>query len=916
MSQKKLFLLDGMALIYRAHFALIRNPIKTSDGRNTSALYGFTNTVLHLLDEESPSHVALALDTSEPTERHEMYADYKAQREETPEDIDEAIPAVERLAAALGIPVLKYPGYEADDIIGTLAVTAEQQGFDTYMVTPDKDFAQLVDEHSFLYRPSRQGDGVEVWGVSDVREKWNVAAPAHVADVLGLWGDASDNIPGVPGVGEKTAKKLIGEYRTVENLLDHLADLKGKQKERLEEHRHQALLSKRLATIRRDVPVAESPDDLLLGARDNEALRALFVDYEFNAIGKRVFGEAFQAGRGHGTVQQGELVFADLKTIADVPHSYRCVETEADRASLLQELTGQKRVCFDVETDRLNVHGARPIGIAFSWKEHEGAFVLIEGADADAGAVLRELRPFFENERIEKVGHNLKFDLTVLQWNGCRVVEPFFDTMPAHFLVDPGRRHSMDQLAEQYLGYSPVPIRDLIGEKKSEQKTLLDVPRDALVEYAVEDADVTLQLVAHMEPLLEEAGQKQVFYDIEMPLLPVLVDMEVEGVALDPGVLERLSGDLAKRIEALARDIYELAGTAFNLNSPKQLGEILFDRLQIADKPKKTRTGQYATGEQVLMGLRGRHEIVDNILEYRELSKLKNTYVDALPKAVLESTGRIHTTFSQTAAATGRLASSNPNLQNIPIRTETGRGIRRAFTVRADTHELIAADYSQIELRVMADMSGDEGLRAAFRDQLDIHAATASRVYGVPLEEVSGEMRRKAKMVNFGIIYGISAFGLAQRLGSSRQEAAEIIEAYFEQYPGVRRFMDETVAFCREHGYVETRTGRRRSVQDIDSANQTTRSGAERIAINSPIQGTAADMIKLAMIRIQRDLRAGGWQTRLVLQVHDELVFEGPRDERDAVTGLIAAAMKDAFPLAVPVEVDIGAGRDWLAAHG
>ncbi len=915
---KTLYLLDGMALLYRAHFALIRSPIFTSSGVNTSAIYGFTNTLLDIIENRKPDYIAIAMDTADPTERHTLFPDYKAQRDDIPEDIAAAIPAIDRLADAFRIPVLRYPGHEADDIIGTVARRAEAGGIDTFMVTPDKDFAQLVSDRIRILKPGRQGSEADILDRDRVCETWNIERPEQVIDILGLWGDASDNIPGVPGIGEKTAKKLIAEYGSIENLLNHLDELKGKQKERLAESREAALLARKLVTINTEVPVEESIEDLALREPDEEKLKPLFVEWEFNTIGKRILGDAFKAGRGFGNAEQQDLFGggADLATLETTPHSYRLAADENARRELVEALSKQTSVCFDLETDSLDVRSARIAGIAFSWRKGEGWYASFP-ADQDAyNTWLHAFEPFFLDERIEKTGHNLKFDLGVLRWHGIRVAGPMFDTMIAHVLVEPDRRHGMDELAEQYLGYSPVPITRLIGEDRKDQLSMLEVSPEEVCEYAAEDADVTLQLRRAVEPLLEPQGQKEVFFGIEMPLVSVLVDMEHAGIALDGSALDEVAKSLEQEITHRTRHIYELAGEAFNLNSPKQLGEILFDKLKLVEKAKKTRTGQYSTNEQVLSELAADHEIVRDILAYREAAKLKSTYVDALPQSVFSGTGRIHTTFSQTGAVTGRLASSNPNLQNIPIRTEQGQLIRKAFVARDDDHILLAADYSQIELRVMADMSGDEGLREAFREGHDIHAATASGVFGVPIEDVDAGMRRTAKMVNFGIIYGISAFGLAQRLSMPRSEAAAVIDAYFEQFPGVKHFMDRIVRDCRANGYVETKSGRRRYIRDIDSSNHTIRTAAERTAINSPIQGTAADMIKIAMNRIHAALIEKQTASCMVLQVHDELVFDVRKDELETVRKLVEEHMLHALPLDVPVVVDMGTGRNWLEAHG
>lgn len=970
---KRLFLLDGMALAYRAHFAFISRPIVTSKGVNTSALFGFANTVLDLLNSQHPTHLAVAFDTHAPTARHVEYPEYKAQREEMPEDLSFALPNIKRLCAAMRIPVLELDGFEADDIIGTLVRRAERDGFESWMVTPDKDFAQLVDEHTFILKPGKGGSDVEIMGLPEVRAKWGVERPEQVIDILGLWGDATDNIPGVPGIGEKTAAKLIAQFDSVEGLLGRTTELKGKQKENLEAHREAALLSKRLATINCAVPLSTELDDLKVSEPDAEALKQLFVEFEFNSLGRRMFGDDFKAGRGfesesdrkgdfsrpegasavHAAVpvpsteasasedigsslsvgEGGQAaptpLRANLKTIADVPHRYSIVRTAAERAKLATQLANLKEFCFDTETTGLDPQTAIIIGLSFSWAPHEGVYVQLtdrglhetdlfaknEEAEmrTDALAALKDFQAVLANERIGKTGHNLKFDLSLLRWHGIEVRGPLFDTMLAHSLLEPDQRHGMDYLSEVYLGYTPVPIKALIGEDKTEN--MANVPLDQLAEYAAEDADVTWQLKGKLQPLLKERGLERVFYEIEAPLLPVIVDMEAEGIRIDSGALAEFSGQLEKQMVTLEARIHQLAGEPFNLNSPKQLGIVLYEKLKLVENPKKTRTGQYSTDEDILQTLAADHEIVRLLLEYRSVSKLKSTYADALPQSISPRTGRVHTTFQQAATATGRLASNNPNLQNIPIRTELGQEIRRAFVPRDADHVLLSADYSQIELRIIAAISRDEAMLQAFAGDADIHTATAARVYSVPPGEVTSEQRRNAKMVNFGIAYGISAFGLSQRLGIPRKEATEIITHYFASYPGIRRYIDDTIAGAKKTGYVETVTGRRRYLRDINSANGTVRGQAERFAINTPIQGTAADMIKLAMSAIHRELIARKLKTKLLLQVHDELVFDVPKNEEADVRALVEDKMKHALPLAVPIVVEIGTGKNWLEAH-
>ncbi|MBL9115764.1 MAG: DNA polymerase I [Verrucomicrobiaceae bacterium] len=945
----KLFLLDGMALLYRAHFAFARSPILTSSGVNTSAVFGFVNTLLDIVNNQKPTHLAVALDTSAPTPRHEWFPAYKAQRDAMPEDLAAAIPMLKRLCAAMNIPLLIHDGFEADDIIGTIAKRAEQDGFETWMVTPDKDFGQLVTEHVKIWKPGRQGGEVERIGIDEVKQRWGIEHPSQVIDVLALMGDASDNIPGVKGIGEKTAVSIIQTWGTVENALENASKIKGKTGEKLTADKDMALLSKRLVTIFTDAPVTTDISDLTIKPYDDEALKSLIVEWEFNALGKRLFGADFKAGRGEG--RQGEVApttsdepapqQTPLRTITDVPHSYRQISTASERKAFIQELLQQSRFCFDLETTSLDPREAEIVGIAFSWKAGEGYFVMFSdsgksGVDAadtglglfewgsaahaqqKEGASLDEFRQAFTRPGVEKVGHNLKFDLAVLRERGLVVEGPFFDTMLAHALVEPESRHGMDFLSELYLRYSPISIGTLIGEKKDGQISMSVVARDnpqLLTDYAAEDADVTWQLSQLLRPELETKGQHDVFYEIEAPLLPVLVKMEAEGVAIDVQALREFGLQLEKEANSLERSIQSCSEVPFNINSPKQLGELLFDKLKLAEKPKKTATGQYQTNEQVLQSLLGTHEIIQQILDYREVTKLRSTYVEALPQAISRKTGRVHTTLHQLMTATGRIASSDPNLQNIPVRSEHGKEIRRAFIPAKPDLVLMSADYSQVELRVMASLSEDPAMMDAFELGQDIHEATAARVYGVQPEDVLPEMRRTAKMVNFGIIYGISAFGLSQRLSIPRGEAARIIESYFAQFPGVKRYLDQTVESAKANGYVETMTGRRRYLRDINSANGTIRAAAERIAMNTPIQGTAADMIKLAMVRVDAALSLGHFSTKMLLQVHDELLFEGPVHEIETIRPLVIEAMRNALPLKVPVVVDVGTGKNWLEAH-
>jgi DNA polymerase-1 len=920
---QKLFLLDAMALLYRAHFALIRAPIRNSKGINTSAIFGFASVLVDLIEKRRPTHLAVAFDTAAPTARHTAFPDYKAQREEMPEDIGIAIPLAHRLLEAMRIPSLVLDGYEADDLIGTLARRAEREGIETWMVTPDKDFGQLVSNHIRILKPGRQGGEWEELGPAEVAARWGIERPDQVIDLLALMGDASDNIPGVPGIGEKTAAKLIAQFGSVEGLLVGVDQLPEKQRDRIAPLADQVRLAHRLATILTDAPVALNPSDLALQGPDESALADLFVELEFNALGRRVLGDGFRAGRGFessGAADgsgDGDLFAnagAHLKTIADVPHDYRSVTDAGGRTELVAALRKAGSFCFDLETDSLDARTASIVGLAFAVQPGAGYFVSVPAGREEALALLEEFRPLFEDPALEKTGHNLKFDLGILRWHGVRVRGPLFDTMLAHAVIDPDTRHGMDFLSERYLGYTPIPIARLIGDK-GDAAQMREVPLQELTDYAAEDADVTLQLRARLEPLLAGSGGERVFREIESPLVAVLVEMEFLGIAIDSAALGDISKQLGADIARLDARILELAGTQFNVNSPKQLGQILFDILKLDAKPKRTKTGQYVTNEQVLESLVHKHPIAQAILDQREASKLKSTYVDALPAAVFPGTGRVHTSFSQLVTATGRLASQDPNLQNIPIRTERGREIRRAFVPGGPEFVLLSADYSQIELRIMAHLSGDPALKAAFVHGEDIHTATAAKVYGVAAGDVTREMRGTAKMVNFGIIYGISAFGLSQRLGIPRTEAASIIDAYFAQYPGVKEYMDRTVSEARDRGYVETLTGRRRNLPDLRSSNGTIRAGAERNAINTPIQGTAADMIKIAMSRVHAALAEGGHRTRMLLQVHDELVFELHRDEEAVVVPLVARLMRDALPLSVPVEVETGTGANWLEAH-
>ncbi|MDP4645042.1 MAG: DNA polymerase I [Opitutales bacterium] len=929
---KKLYLLDGMALAYRAHFALIRSPIYTSKGFNTSAIFGFTSTLIELISNQKPSHLVVVFDTSAPTERHILYPEYKAQREAMPEDLSAAMPHLSRIAEAFGIPVLKMDGYEADDIIGTLAHRAEADGFDEiFMVTPDKDFGQLVTEKIKMYRPSRKGDGAEIWGVNEIKEKWGIARVDQVIDMLGLCGDVSDNIPGVPGIGPKTAEKLLTAYDTVEGIIEHVDELKGKQQERIREHADNARLSKKLATIQLDVPIESDWDSIRLDAPDQEKLVPIFAEFEFRTLGKRIFGSDFsvqetatdlvlmseddEKSTKASTADSDQLDLLPQVTfqkLGDVKVDYRIAHDATTRAELIAELKAAGTFAFDTETTALNPRRAQLVGISFSTKPQSGWFLPTQNDITG----LEELRPIFADAALTKIGHNLKFDLSILAEQQVQVAGTCYDTMIAHALIDPEQRHNLDTLSEDFLQYSPIRFSELIPDiKKGEDIDYSNVEPKALADYAIEDADIALQLWQVFEPKLEESGQAKVFYEIETPLLPVLATIEREGIRMDEAVLAETGASLIDHIDALQRSIYEAAGREFNLNSPKQLGEVLFDELKLVEKPKKTKTGQYATNEQVLSSLAPKHDIVANILEYRQLTKLKSTYIDSLPHSVDPKTGRVHTNYGQVQTSTGRLSSNDPNLQNIPVRSERGREIRKAFVPRAGW-KLLAADYSQIELRILAALTGDEGLLTAFREGRDIHTATAAKIFDIELNAVDRDQRSTAKMVNFGIPYGISAFGLAQRLGTiSRTEAQEIIDSYFAQFPGIPGYMERMKESAKEKGYVETITGRRRYLRDINSGNGTIRAAAERNAINMPIQGTAADMIKLAMVRIQKSITEKGLNTRMLLQVHDELVFDLDPSEENVVRELITEGMQKALELPAPIEIEIGIGDNWLQAH-
>ncbi len=924
--EQKLFLLDGMALVYRAHFALVRAPRFTSGGICTSAVYGFANTLLDILQREKPSHLAVAFDTAEPTQRHVEYPAYKAQRDAMPEDISAQLPWVDRLLQAFNVPVIRTPGYEADDIIGTLAHQASEEGFQTWMVTPDKDYDQLVTKDIFVYKPGRGGGDAEIAGVDEVLKKWEIERVDQVIDILGLMGDSSDNIPGIPGIGPKTAQKLIAQFGTLESLLENAGSLKGKQKEKIQEHADLARLSKRLVTIQLDVPHDFKIQDFKRRKYDSEKLKSLFGELEFDSLGKKLFGASFSSASSRAKVirekRETEIQATlfdepvDEKTIADVDHQYITVETAEARRDLIAKLKQQSSFCFDTETTGLDPRTAMPLGIAFCFEPHRAYYVVCPDDDPRAAvAVLEEFREVLEDDSIKKIGHNLKYDISLLKWQGIDVHGELFDTMLAHSMKEPEMRHGLDYLSKLYLGYKPIPTSALIGEKGKDQMNMRDVEVAKLAEYSAEDADVTWQVAEAIRPDIENRGVSKVCYEVECPLIPVLVDMEFEGVRLDTAALSIFSDKLNVEIEQLQKQIFEASGHEFNIDSPKQLGVVLYEEMQLEANPKKTATGQYSTRESELLRLAGTHPIIADVLDYRNARKLKSVYVDQLPGWLNEKTGRLHTHYSQAWIATGRIQSADPNLQTIPIRKERGRDIRAAFVPRDDDHLILSADYSQIELRVMAELSEDESMMQAFIDGDDIHTITASKVYKVDVNDVTREMRDKAKTVNFGIIYGISAFGLQQRLNIPRAEASELIKNYFEKYPGVQSYIERTIAFAKQHGYVATQTGRRRYIRDINSRSKTVASAAERLAMNSPIQGTAADMLKLAMIRAHKALNAGGFKTKMVLTVHDEIVFDMLKSEQESVMPVIEEAMKSALPMQVPIVVEMGVGENWLVAH-
>lgn len=949
MPEKKLFLLDAMALIYRAYYALIRSPRITSTGRNTNAQFGFTTTLLDLINKERPTHLAVVFDTEAATERHTDFSEYKANRQEAPEDLISALPDIKRIIKGFNLPCLELDGYEADDIIGTLALEAADLGYTVYMVTPDKDYGQIVREKVFIYKPGYQGGGVEIYGPAEVCAKWNIKTVDQVIDILGLMGDAVDNIPGIPGVGEKTAAKLLAEYETLENVVANAEKIKGALGQKIVNGKESALLSKKLATIITNVPIQFHEENFRVKDWNRESLKEVFNELEFKALGKRILGEELglphQAGGAVPTdlfgnpIRNGatngrtngaavvasvverateiaeEVVPENLKTIEQIPHDYKLITTTEAIDALVSELIQQTELAFDTETTNIDAMLAEIIGMSFSWKKGEGYYVALPEDRDEVIKILQRFQAAFEKQELLWIGQNLKYDMTMLRHYGFELKGKLYDTMLANYVIEPEGKRNMDLLSAKYLCYKPVSIETLIGKGKN-QKSMRDVEVEVVKEYAVEDADVTLQLKHCFDPMVDKAEVRPVLEEIENPLLPVLMEMEYEGVGIDVNFLKEYSEEMEFEIRQAEERVFGHAGVKFNLGSPKQLGEVLFDLMKL-DSAKKTKTGQYATGEDVLQKLRNKHQIIEDILVYRELTKLKSTYIDSLPQLIHPKTGRVHTCFNQAVAVTGRLSSTNPNLQNIPIRTDRGREIRKAFVRRGEGWKLLSADYSQIELRIIAAISGDESMIQAFKENKDIHTATSAKVYGVEETEVTPQMRRAAKAVNFGIIYGQSAWGLAESLSISRTEAKEIIDNYFRQYPSIKQYMDNQMNFARETGYVQTLRGRKRWLRDINSSNQTVRGYAERNAINMPIQGTAADMIKLAMVQVYRLIREAGLNTKMILQVHDELVFDVPEHEVDKATALIKEGMQKAMelPNGVPVVAEAGVGENWLEAH-
>lgn len=921
----KLFLIDAYALIYRSYYAFIKNPRINSKGVNTSAIFGFINTLEDVLKREQPTHIAVAFDPKGPTFRHEAFEQYKAQREETPEVIRQSVPVIKEVIQAYHIPILEVPYYEADDVIGTVAKQAAANGFEVYMMTPDKDYGQLVADHIYMYRPKFGGD-YEVLGVSEVLEKYQLQSTEQVIDLLGLMGDTADNIPGCPGVGEKTAQKLLAEFGSIENLLANTDKLKGAQKKKVEENVEQIRFSKFLATIKTDVPITFDAELCKRVAPDEDRLVELYTELEFKTFINRLKGESSVASSSKepkAAVQYDlfatePVVESEVSSLADIttmPHSYYLADTAEKQIALCEQLLQEKSFAFDTETDGLDPLTAGLVGMSFAIREQEAWYVPVPANREEATDIVLRLAPALQHPEIEKVGQNIKFDILALRKYGVRVKGPLFDTMLAHYLLNPELRHGMDYLAETYLKYKTVPIEDLIGPKGKKQASMRTVPIEQIKEYAAEDADVTLRLKHYFAPLLKQEGLESLFFEMEMPLIYVLAEMEATGVKLDTNALKQSSEVLSQQLSTLEDSIYDLAGQSFNINSTKQVGEILFDKLKLDEKAKKTKTGGYSTSEEVLEKIRGKHPIVDKLLEYRGIKKLLSTYIDALPALIHPETGKIHTSFNQAVTATGRLSSTNPNLQNIPVRDELGREIRKAFIADDDDCIFFSADYSQIELRLMAHLSNDPHMVEAFCSGADIHAATAAKIYGIPVEEVTSDMRRKAKTANFGIIYGISVFGLAERLSIPRAESKELIDGYFQTYPRIKEYMEESIRVAKEKGYVETLFKRKRFLPDINSHNAIVRGYAERNAINAPIQGSAADIIKLAMIRIHQRFEAEHLKSRMILQVHDELNFNVRKEEFDRVKEIVLDCMEHVLQLRVPLIADCGEGKNWLEAH-
>lgn len=928
-------MLDAYALIYRAYFAFAKNPLINSKGQNVSAITGFTNTLLDLMEKEKPTHLAVVFDMAGPTDRAVEHEFYKANRQETPEDIRSAIPYIQEIISGFHIPILGLAGYEADDIIGTIAKQKSKEGYVVYMVTPDKDFCQLVEDNILIYKPGRQGNSFEILGVEEVKQKWEVENPLQVIDILGMWGDAVDNIPGIPGVGEKTAKKLIAEYGSMENVIANAANIKGKVGENIANFAEQGAISKKLATIIIDSPIEVSDEDLLITEPDTDKLREIFTALEFRTIGRRVLGDGFSVNNSNASqtntttkkptdTSQMDLFGSNASvsptiapafkeiglSITSVTHDYKTIQGEEAINNLIAQLNKASIICFDSETTGLDTHNSKIVGLSFAIKKGEAYYVPI---DENEDSTIQKFKSLFENKQIAKIGQNIKFDMLMLMNYNIEVLGALHDTMLLHYLLEPDMRHNMNYLAETYLGYTPISIETLIGKKGKGQLSMKDIALDKITEYAAEDADITLQLHDYFMPKIIEREVLELHNTLEAPLIPVLAHMEREGVHIDTAFLKNYSNEMQEELVILQKDIFEMAGVQFNLDSPKQLGEVLFDKLKIPYTEKKTATGQYSTNEETLSKID--HEIIHHLLDYRELTKLKSTYVDALPLLINTKTNRLHTTFNQTIAATGRLSSVNPNLQNIPIRSDRGKKIRQAFIPRNEEYTILSADYSQIELRIIAAMSKEENMIQDFINGLDIHTATAAKVYGIGIDEVTKTQRSNAKMVNFGIIYAISAFGLSQRLAIPRKEAATLIENYFIQYPRIKTYMNDTLEFAKANGYVKTILGRRRYLKDINSANHTVRSVAEREAINAPIQGSAADMIKVAMIHIHDEMKKRNLKSKMTLQVHDELVFDTFKPEVDEVKSIIIDKMQNAIHMEVPIIAEVGVGANWLEAH-